>query len=318
MDSVYVGVDVAKAHLDLAIDADGSSDCSTRRFENTSDGHALLIEQVSRFQVERIVLEATGGYERSVVAAMLAQGLPVVIANPRQVRDFARATGQLAKTDAIDALILARFAKVIEPEIRTLPDEKALEFQEKLARRHQLVQMRTAESNRLKQAVSDKVGRSIEVMLGTIDEQLKEIDADLDQLIRQSPAWQKKVDLLKGVPGVGDQTARSLVAQLPELGTCSRQQIAALVGVAPINRDSGTMRGRRTTFGGRASVRRALYMATLVATQHNPVIKAYYQRLVESGKKKVVALIASMRKLLTILNAMLRDQKSWKNIAPQT
>ena len=245
---------------------------------------------------------------------MLAEGLPVVLINPRQVRDFARAVGQLAKTDEIDAQVLARFAKVIEPEIRPLPDEKTLDLQERLARRYQLVQMRTVESNRLKQAVSEPVGQSIQAMLDTIDAQLKEIDADLDQLIRASPAWRAKVDLLKGVPGVGDQTARCLVASLPELGTCSRQQIAALVGVAPLNRDSGMMRGRRTTYGGRVNVRRMLYMATFVATQHNPVIRTYYRRLVDSGKKKMVALVGAMRKLLAILNAMLRGQKAWKHV----
>jgi len=242
---------------------------------------------------------------------MLAKGWPVVVANPRQVRDFARAIGQLAKTDTIDARVLARFAKVIEPEVRTLPDEKSVELQEKLARRDQLVQMRTAENNRLKQAISKAVEKSIQAMLDAIDEQLRSVDDDIDRLIRSSPAWQAKVDLLKGVPGVGEQTARCLVAQLPELGSCSRQKIAALVGVAPINRDSGTMRGRRTTFGGRANVRRMLYMATLVATRHNPVIRAYYQRLVAAGKRKMVALVAAMRKLLVILNAMLRDQKTW-------
>lgn len=311
---VYVGIDVAKTHLDVA-----TTDAQrVKRYGNTSAGHQELIDQIKSWRIERVVLEATGGYERAIVATLLAEGLPIVVANPRQVRDFARATGKLAKTDAIDALVLARFAKVIEPELRTLPDEKTLELQENLARRYQLIQMRTAESNRLKQAVSPSVGQSVQAMLDTIDTQLKEIDVDLDQLIRSSPAWQAKVDLLKGVPGVGDQTARSLVAQLPELGTCSRQQIAALVGVAPMNRDSGMMRGRRTTHGGRANVRRALYMATLVATRHNPTIRSYYQKLVESGKKKKVALVASMRKLLVILNAMLRDQKTWQNTQPST
>lgn len=273
-----------------------------------------MVGQLKSQPIERVVLEATGGYERAAVAALLAEGLPVVVANPRQVRDFAKATGKLAKTDAIDALVLARFAQVIQPEIRPLPDEKTLELQENLARRQQLIQMRTAESNRLKQAVSPSVGQSVQVMLDAIDIQLKGIDMDLDKLIRASPMWQAKVDLLKRVPGVGDQTARSLVAQLPELGTCSRQQIAALVGVAPMNRDSGLMRGRCTTCGGRANVRRALYMATLVATRYNPTIRSYYQRLVEAGKKKKVALVASMRKLLVILNAILRDQKIWQNI----
>lgn len=307
--SVYVGIDVSKDFLDVAL----SGTRRVKRYANTVAGHQEMIGQLKSQPIERVVLEATGGYERAAVAALLAEGLPVVVANPRQVRDFARATGKLAKTDAIDALVLARFAQVIEPEIRPLPDEKTLELQEKLARRQQLIQMRTAESNRLKQAVSPSVGQSVQVMLDAIDTQLKGIDMDLDKLIRASPTWQAKVDLLKRVPGVGDQTARSLVAQLPELGTCSRQQIAALVGVAPMNRDSGLMRGRCTTCGGRANVRRALYMATLVATRYNPTIRCYYQRLVEAGKKKKVALVASMRKLLVILNAILRDQKIWEN-----
>ncbi len=309
MQQLCIGIDVAKAHLDLAIGESGP----VHRVDNTADGHQQLFGHLRNLEVHRIVLEATGGYERAVVGFLLAQGLPVVVVNPRQARDFARAIGQLAKTDKIDATVLARFARVIEPPVRPLPDEKTLELQEKVARRHQLVQMRTAESNRHKKAISGGVGQSIEAMLEAIDAQLKDIDSDLDRLIQSSPAWQAKVDLLKGVPGVGDQTARGLVAQLPELGCCSRQQIAALVGVAPINRDSGVMRGRRTTFGGRSSIRRSLYMATLVASRHNPVIRAYYQRLVASGKKKMVALVAAMRKLLTILNAMIRDQKPWAN-----
>jgi transposase len=264
------------------------------------------------------VLEATGGYERPAVAAMLAAKLPVIVVNPRQVRDFARAIGQLAKTDTIDARLLARFATTLQPDIRPLPDEKTLVLQEKLARRRQLVAMRTAESNRLGQTFAPAVHASIQAVLDFLDRQLKDLDDGLDQAIKDTPAWQEKVDLLKGVPGVGDQTARSLVAQLPELGQCSRGQIAALVGVAPVNRDSGAMRGRRTTFGGRASVRTALYMATLVATRHNPKIRAYYQRLVNSGKKKMVALVAAMRKLLIILNAMLRDQKQWRIPAMNT
>ena len=308
MTELWIGIDVAKDHLDLAAEGSGA----VTRFENTADGHAALLEHLGDADVKRIVLEATGGYERALVAALLVADLPVVVANPRQVRDFARATGKLAKTDTIDARGLARFAAVIKPEVRPRPDEKALALQEKLARRNQLVQMRTAEGNRLKQAFSDDVADSIQAMLDAIDRQLKEVDDQLDRAIRQTPAWQAKVDLLKGVPGVGDQTARQLVASLPELGRCSRQQIAALVGVAPLNRDSGTMRGRRTTLGGRTTVRRALYMATLVATRHNPVIRRYYQRLVAAGKKKMVALVASMRKLLVILNAMVRDQKEWR------
>jgi len=308
MENVCVGIDVAKRHLDVAVHGTPS----VARFENTPAGHRMLLDHLGAWTLCRVVLEATGGYERAAVAALLAGGLPVVVINPRQVRDFARATGQLAKTDAIDARVLARFAQVIMPQLRPLPDEKTLDLQEKLARRHQLVQMRTAESNRLQQARSDAVRQSIKTLLDAIHQQIEEADDDMDRLIRASPAWQAKVDLLKGVPGIGDQTARCLAAQLPELGTCSRQQIAALVGVAPVNRDSGTLRGRRTTFGGRANVRCALYMATLVATRHNPRIKAYYQRLVEAGKKKMVALIAAMRKLLTMLNAMVRNQEPWR------
>lgn len=308
---MYVGIDVSKDSLDVAL----SGIEQVNRYPNTPAGHQEIIEHFQNQLIERVVLEATGGYERAAVAALLSEGLPVVVVNPRQVRDFARATGQLAKTDAIDALILARFARVIEPEIRPLPDKKTLELQEHLTRRQQLIQMRTAESNRLKQAVSPSVGQSVQTMLETIDAQLKEIDMDLNKLIQSSPTWQAKVDLLKQVPGVGDQTARSLVAQLPELGTCSRQQVAAWVGVAPMNRDSGLMRGRCTTCGGRAHVRRVLYMATLVAARHNPTIRSCYQRLVETGKKKKVALVASMRKLLVILNAILRDQKNWQNTA---
>ena len=305
---IHVGIDVSKAHLDVAFDPDGP----VTRFDNDSQGHDNLVKKIETLAAQRIVLEATGGYERPVVAAMLAAKLPVVVVNPRQVRDFARAVGQLAKTDAIDARILARFAQTIRPDIRPLPDEKALVLQDQIARRRQLVAMRTAESNRLQQCFSAAVRQSIEMMLNTIGQQIEELDDGLEQAIHDTPAWQEKIDLLKGVPGIGDQTARCLVAQLPELGSCSRQQIAALVGVAPINRDSGTMRGRRTTGGGRANVRTALYMATLVATQHNPVIRAYYQRLVANGKKKMVALVAAMRKLIVILNAIIREQNIWR------
>lgn len=305
---VCVGIDVAKAHLDVA----GNTHESIQRFANDPQGHAALIEHLKPMAIQRIVLEATGGYERPIVAMMLANKLPVVVVNPKQVRNFAKALGQLAKTDKIDARVLARFASDIQPDLRPLPDEKALDLQEKLARRRQLVQMRTAESNRLQQTFSAAVHASVQVMLNTIDQQIQDLDDDLDQTIKASPAWQTKVDLLKTVPGIGDQTARCLIAQLPELGDCSRQQIAALVGVAPINRDSGQMRGRRAIGGGRAPVRCALYMATLVATRYNPKIRAYYQRLVAAGKKKKVALIAAMRKLLVILNAILRDQTTWR------
>ena len=308
MQNVCVGIDVSKQSLDLATDHTPA----TRPFANDAQGHDAIVKHLQGLSVKLIVLEATGGYERTIVAALLAAKLPVVVANPRPVRDFARATGKLAKTDRIDAIILARFARTINPEPRTLPDENARILQEKIARRGQLVNLSTAESNRLRQAHDQAVKASIQQVITLLKQQLKKLDDDLDQMIRQSPAWREKENLLKSVPGVGDQTARQLIINLPELGQCSRQQIAALVGVAPFNRDSGRRRGRRTVYGGRAHVRATLYMATLVATRCNPIIRHHYQNLLAAGKRKKVALIACRRKLLTMLNAMLREGKSWK------
>lgn len=311
---VYAGIDVGKNHLDLCV-----GDGSPRRFDNTPGGVAALREALAAAGPTLVVLEATGGYERLAVAELLDAKLPVAVINPRQVRDFARALGRLAKTDAIDAIdarVLALFAERVRPERRDLPDlpdRQALELKELLARRRQLVDLRTAEGNRLKQAASGRVKDSIAAVLDLIDRQLKGVEADLDALIKQSPAWQQKLDLLKSVPGVGDATARTLVAELPELGRCTRQQVAALVGLAPLNRDSGTMRGRRTIYGGRPQVRCALYMAALVGTRHNPTLMSTYRRLVEAGKPKMVALIACCRKLLTILNAILKHNTSWQN-----
>ena len=311
MTNVCVGIDVSKDQLDLATDpGDGA-----HAFANNPDGHRQLLEHLQTLQVQAIVLEATGGYERAVVAAMLAAELPVIVVNPRQVRDFARATGKLAKTDRIDAAVLARFARTIDPERRPLPDENTRLLQEKIARRGQLVQMRTAEQNRLKQALGHDVKRSIQTLIDTLEQQLQSLDDDLDRMIRDSPAWREKEDLLKSVPGIGDQTARQLIINLPELGRCTRQQIAALVGVAPFNRDSGAQRGRRAIAGGRADVRATLYMAALVATRHNPIIQRHYRKLLAAGKRKKVALVACLRKLLTILNAIVREAQPWKHQA---
>jgi len=310
----FVGIDVAKESLEVAF-LRGEEEV-VLQLPNAPDGWAALVTACRERPAERIVLEATGGYERRVTAELMTAGLPVVVINPRQARDFARATGRLAKTDRLDARALARFGEAIRPALRPLPDEKAAELQEKLSRHRQLIQMRTAENNRLGHARSKRVRESIQSLLEVIDRQLKELDKDIDQRIEESPAWREKDQLLQSAPGVGPQTARTLLSGLPELGQCSRQQVAFLVGVAPLNRDSGKMRGTRTIHGGRAQVRQALYMATLAATRCNPLIRQHYQHLLQAGKKKKVALVACMRKLLCILNAMLRDHKTWNCALP--
>lgn len=304
-----VGIDVSKSHLDVAW---RPARRSPLRVDNTPRGHELLCQRFKRQRPDRIVLEATGGYERPLVAALLEAGLPVVVINPRQARDFAKATGQLAKTDAIDAAVLAQFGEAVRPPVRPLPDENALGLQAMVARYRQLVALRTAETNRLDKAASAPVRASIEASLAFIARQLDDLERQMDQLIRGTPAWRARADLLKSCKGVGDHTARMLLAQLPELGRLSRQQVAKLVGVAPINRDSGRHRGRRQTFGGRATVRSLLYMPTLSAVQSNPPLREFYQRLLATGKPAKVALIAAMRKLLITLNAILRDQKTWQ------
>ena len=311
--SHFVGIDVSKDWLDVHVLNDFAD-----RFENTPEGLRDLVQRLGALPIERIVMEATGGYERLAAAELTAAALPVVVVNPRQVRDFAKALGKLAKTDRIDAEVLARFAEAIRPELRPLADEAQQKLRETLARRSQLIGMRTMEMNRLKQARSPRVRTDHEAVLEFLDERIQAINEDLDGLIQDAPAWLVKADLLKTVPGIGDQTARTLLAELTELGSTSRQQIAALVGVAPINRDSGMHRGKRTTAGGRNQVRTALYMATLAATSHNAVIRAYYKKCLAAGKPKKVALVACMRKLLVIVNAMLREQKPWTTISLKT
>lgn len=306
MSEFAIGIDVSKDSLDVALPA------GVKPFENHPDGHQQLIQQLRQLSPAAIIVEATGGYERAIVAELAAADLPVIVVNPRQVRDFARATGQLAKTDKIDAVVLAKFGQAVQPPMRPIPSEKQLDLQQQLARRRQLVGMLTAEGNRLGTATDELVRKTIEAVQQTIQQQLDELDRRLQQTIQETPAWREKENLLRSVPGVGPQTALSLLIELPELGCCSRQQIASLVGVAPINRDSGKMRGRRSTWGGRANVRSALYMATLVATRHNPKIREHYLHLQAAGKQKKVALVACMRKMLCMLNAILREQKSWK------
>ncbi len=306
MPACFIGIDVAKAELVWAQRPAGSA----AAVPNDEAGIRGLIEELQRLRPALIVLEATGGHERALVAALATVGLPVVVVNPRQVRDFARATGQLAKTDALDAHILALFAERVRPEPRPLPDADAQLLAGLLARRRQLLEMLTAERNRLGTALPP-VRRSLHKHIQWLERQLRDVDHDLDQAVQVSPAWRAKEDLLRSVPGIGRVVSRTLVAHLPELGHLSRQQIAKLVGVAPLARDSGTLRGRRLVWGGRAPVRAALYMSALVAARRNPVIRAFSTRLVAAGKPKKLALTACMRKLLTIVNAMLRTQTRW-------
>jgi len=307
--SLGAGIDVSKARLDV----DFSDDRPGFGAANDPAGHAQIVQTLKSTSALRIVIEATGGYERTIVAELAAAGLPVVVVNPRQVRDFAKATGRLAKTDAIDAKVLALFAIAIQPPLRPVEDAQSQVFTELLTRRRQLVQMRVAESNRLAQARDRRVRKSIEGVIKLLDRQIDSIDGEIDQHIQNSDIWKEKEELLLAVEGIGPTTARTLLADLPELGSASRQQIAALVGLAPFNRDSGTLRGQRTIVGGRAPVRSVLYMATLTATMRNPVIRAHYQHLLAKGKRKKVALVACMRKLLTILNAILREKKPWRS-----
>lgn len=305
---VAVGIDVSKERLDVAF-TDGRPALSVA---NDPDGHQALVQSLAGIPLHRIVFESSGGYERAAVAELAAAKLPVVVVNPRQVRDFARASGRLAKTDAIDAGVLARFGLAMNPPLRPLDDPQTQALAELLARRRQLVAMRTAESNRLAQARDRRVRKSLEKVIELLNRQIEAIDDDLDGLIRNSSVWLHKENLLTSVPGVGPQTARTLLAEMPELGSISRQQVGALAGLAPFNRDSGSLRGRRSIAGGRATVRATLYMAALVAIRHNAVIQAFYRRLVDAGKRKKIAIVACMRKLLVILNALIRTDKPWR------
>jgi transposase len=306
---VFVGIDVSKSHVNVHILPTGETDRTTR----SPDALIALAQRLRERSPERVVMEATGGLESLVAAHLGAAALPVSIVNPRQVRSFAHAFGQLAKTDRIDAKILARFAETVKPPIRPLPTESEQQFGDLVARRRQLIQMCSAEKNRLKQDPGERVRRSLEDSISFLNEQLEDLDDELDQVVKSSPMWRETHDLLKSVPGIGDATARTLLADLPELGQLNRREIAKLVGVAPINRDSGFFRGKRTIIGGRSAVRASLYMAALTASQHNPRLRDFYQRLKKAGKKHKVALVAVMRKLLTTLNAMVKNGTPWKN-----
>lgn len=302
---VFVGIDVSKAQLDLAFRPEG-----TFSAPNDEAGCAQVLARLRATPPTLVVLEATGGLEIPITGILAAAGVPVVVVNPRQVRDFAKATGRLAKTDALDAQTLAHFAEVLRPEPRPLPDEQTQALAALLARRRQLVEMLTAEKNRLGSARTP-VRKSLRTHIAWLERELRHTDRDLAHAIRESPMWREQDDRLRSVPGIGPVVTSTLLANLPELGTLTGKQIAALVGVAPLNRDSGTWRGKRTVWGGRAQVRAVLYMAALVATRFNPVIRAFYQRLCAAGKAKKVALTACMRKLLIILNAMMKHRTRW-------
>ena len=310
----FVGIDVSKAQLDVTVRPTG------KRWVLPYDETGIegLIPQIVDLEPALVLLEATGGLELPLVAALAAAALPVVVVNPRQVRDFVRATGTLAKTDTLDAGVLAHFADAVRPDVRPLKDAETQALNSLTARRCQVMTMLVSEKNRLGTAVGAVSPRAvsprIEAHIAWLEQELSDLDKGLRQTLRQSPVWREKDDLLRTVPGVGPQLSLTLLAHLPELSTLDRKQIAALVGVAPYNRDRGTRRGKRAVWGGRSRVRAVLYMGALVASRHNPAIRDFYQRLLAAGKPKKVALVASMRKLLVTLNPMLKHGYPWRDM----
>jgi len=305
--NTYVGIDVAKRFFDLY-------DLATekhQRFDHTPVGISACITSLTACTPALIVMESTGGYETNLAVALSEAGLPVAVVNPKRVRDFARATGRLAKTDKIDARIIALYAAMLQPPARGVWDEHTRTIKALVARRRQLVDMQTAERNRLEHLGDRAVAQSIAAVSKTLARELATVERKLREQIARTPELKQKAEQLTSVPGIGETTALMLIAEVPELGSLNRRKIAALIGVAPINRDSGTFRGKRMTGGGRREVRARLFMPTIVATRHNPVIREFYQRLLASGKKKMTALVAAMRKLITMLNAMLAKNQLW-------
>ena len=308
MERLFAGIDVSKDRLDVHVRPTGES------FGVASDeaGLTRVLARMHALQPRLIVLEATGGYEATVAAALAHAGLPVAVVNPRQIRDFAKATGQLAKSDRLDARVIAHFGEAVQPPVRPLASEQAQALGELVTRRRQLVEMLTAELNRQHQVRQRAVQKRLHGHVSWLRRAIAELEDDITRLIRSSPVWRETENLLTSAPGIGDVTAQALIAELPELGQLTRRRIAALVGLAPFTRESGRWKGRRMIRGGRAPVRRALYMATVVAIRYNPPIGALYRRLRQAGRPKKLALIAAMRKLLTVLNAMLRDGRPWQ------
>lgn len=307
MQQIFVGIDVSKARLDIACRPEAIAFSEP----NDPQGISAVVTRLQALSPTRIVLEATGGLEIQLAVALAAAGLAVAVVNPRQVRDFARASGRLAKTDKIDAEVLAHFADAIRPEARPLPDAAVRQLEDLVGRRRQLIEMRAAERNRLGSTRSRVIRQNLEAHIAYLTQQIEDLDKELERAIEASPCWKAQDDLLRGIPGVGKVVSRTLLALLPELGSLSNKQISALVGVAPVARDSGTLKGHRCIAGGRASVRAVLYMAALSAKRYNPVLKAFYDRLIAAGKATKVALTAVMRKLITIANAMTRKAQAW-------
>jgi transposase len=308
MDRVIVGIDVSKDHLDIAVRPSGE----VFTVERKSAALELLAARLTALSPLIVALEATGGFETIAAAALAGAGLPVVIVNPAQVRSFAKALGQRAKTDPIDAAVIAHFAEATKPEPRPLPDAQTQLLADLVARRRQIIEMIGAERQREKRISVPRLKKSIARLLKALENELSSLDSDIDDAMRGSPAWREKEDLLASVPGVGPVISRALIAELPELGSLGRKQIAALAGLAPFTRQSGQWRGKSFIGGGRTVVRTVLFMGAMVAKRHNPTLKAFFDRLVASGKPKMVALIAVARKLLTILNAILRDNRPWQ------
>jgi transposase len=310
--ALFVGIDVSKARLDVCVRPSGEQ----FQVANDEAGAGELVTKLKELSATLTVMEATGGFEVPVASALAAAGIALAIVNPRQIRDFAKSSGRLAKTDALDAQVLALFAERVRPEPRPLDDEQTQLLSALLTRRRQIVEMIGAETNRMHACREPTMRKSIYKHVQWLRKELRDVDTDLGNKLRESAVWREKDAIFRSVPGVGPVTSRTLLADVPELGTLTRGQIAALIGVAPLNVDSGTMRGKRRIWGGRASVRAVLYMSALVATKCNPVIRAFYERLLAAGKEKKVALVACMRKLVVMLNAMARDGKHWALMAP--
>jgi transposase len=308
MEQVYVGVDVSKDRLDVHLRPAGEAFAVARHGEGLEE----LNKRLGGLGASLVVVEATGGFETVVVASLAGASLPVVVANPAQIRAFGRALGKRAKSDPIDAEVIARFAEATKPEVRVLPDEQTRTLADLVARRRQIVQMIAAERQREKRTRLRRVLRSIKNVVAALEKALNDVDQEIDDSVRGSPVWREKQDLLASVPGIGPVTARVLLAEMPELGSLDRREVASLAGLAPWTRQSGQWKGKSFIGGGRAGVRTALFMASLTAARHNPVLKAFHQRLIAAGKPKMVALIAVARKLLTILNAILRDKRPWQ------